>query len=124
MGFHEMEVAAQRKVTRRFIDADPYSVVLTRTTRTENGAGGFKKTNPTPLTAQRVRLMPQATQGRLEERQILDGQMVQINYHMVGDIGLDVQRGDTFTKDGALHEVVWVVTVSEYEVKAGITNRG
>lgn len=123
-GFREMEIKAQRRVTRRFIDADPIDVVLNRATRTANGAGGFVKTAPSSLAAQRVRLMPQATQGRLEEKMLLDGQMVEIEYHMVGDTTLDVERGDWFFIDGIKHEVVWVVNVGSYETKAGVTNRG
>jgi hypothetical protein len=124
MTFREMEIAQQRKVTRRFIDADPYDVVLSRATMVPNGAGGLKKTAPSSLAAQRVRLMLQATQGRLEEAMLADGQVVKVDYHMVGDIGLDVERGDWFFMDGVKHEVVWVATVGEYEVKAGVTNRG
>ena len=124
MGFRETEIAAQRRVTRRFIDADPIDVIFNRAERVENGAGGFLKQAPSTLAAQRVRLCLQATQGRLEEKQLLDGQMVEIDYHLVGDTDLDIERGDWFFKDGLKHEVVWVATVGEYEIKAGITNRG
>lgn len=124
MGFREREIETQRKVTRRFIDADPMDVVLNRAERVDNGAGGFIKQAPSSLAPQRVRMMLQATQGRLEEKMLLDGQMVEVEYHLVGDIGLDIERGDWFFIDGIKHEVVWVATVGQYEVKAGITNRG
>lgn len=124
MTFRDREVLAQRRNTVRFIEADPYDVILSRAVRTPNGAGGYRLDNPTALTAQRVRLMPQATQGRLEEAELLDGQVVPVNYHMVGDTDLDIERGDWFYKDGYKHEVVWVVKVGDYETKAGVTNRG
>jgi len=120
----ETEIAIQRSNTRRFIDADPYDVTLSRAELLANGAGGKKKQPPSTLSPQRVRLTPQAVQGRIEEKALLDGEMVQVDFHMVGDIGLNVQRGDWFFKDGLKHEVVWTVTVGSYEVKAGVTNRG
>jgi hypothetical protein len=119
-----VEIAVQRKNTQVFIDADPVDVILNRAERIENGSGGFIKQAPSSLTAQRVRLTPQATQGRLEEKQLLDGQMVEVDYHMVGDVDLDVERGDWFFLGGLKHEVVWVISVGSYETKAGVTNRG
>lgn len=124
MGFRETEIAANRRLTRRFIDADPYQVVLSRATLIPNGAGGLKKQAPMNLASQTVRLMPQAVQGRLDEKMLLDGQMVEIDFHLIGDTTLDIQRGDWFFKDGVKHEVVWVVNVGQYETKAGVTNRG
>lgn len=110
--------------TQAFIDADPYDLVLTRPQRIDNGAGGYREVDPLTIPAQRVRLIPQGVQGRLDEAALLDGTVVVLKFHVLGMPGLDIERGDWFLHDNVRMEVAWVTEPGGYEVKAGIGNRG
>lgn len=114
----------QRRQTKAFINAAPSTVILSRAGFTSNGAGGRIQGAPSPLPSQTVRLLiPSANYGQ-GERQLLDGQVVQVDYIMLCEWDADVERGDWFYKDGEKFEVVSVRTVGDYEKKAEITNRG
>lgn len=119
------EIQVQRRNTVAFINADPITVVLNRAELVSNGAGGFRRESPSPLPPQTARLVPVGAQyGGAEEHEMLDGQTVQVDYHMVALFDADIERGDWFFLRDEKHEVVWVRSVGDYEMKAGITNRG
>lgn len=119
------ELAVQRRNTDAFINADALSVALNRAGLVSNGAGGFRRGAPSVLPPQTVRLVPVGAQyGGAEEHEMLDGQTVQVDYHMVAPFDADIERGDWFFLRDEKHEVVWVRSVGDYEMKAGVTNRG
>lgn len=100
--------------TQQWIDQNPSDVVLTRNTKVDNGAGGYTISG-TDLSSQRVRLVLQSGQGGIFRRNG-DGVMVKPTYKMSFTPLGDVQRGDTLTLDGVLHEVVWVTEFSYQRV--------
>jgi hypothetical protein len=118
------ELEAQKRQTQAFIDALPMDVIFSRATTVPNGAGGFRKEAPSPIPPQRVRFLIPGASGQQGERELLDGQVVQVDYILLSPVDADIQRGDWFYLDGMKYEVVTVRTVGGYEKKAEVTNRG
>lgn len=118
------ELKAQRRQTDAFIKANPTSVILSRAESVPNGAGGFRQGAPSALTPQEFRFIePGASYGQ-GEAQLLDGEMVRVDWILLGRYDADLKRGDWFYKDGIKYEVVTVRSTGNYEVKAEVTNRG
>lgn len=117
------ELAAQRRITAAFIAADSLSVVLQRSARTSDGAGGVIVGTPAPIAAQTMRLIPLRDVGSVQ-RTTADGQLVDPTYALLGLYNADVQRWDTFTLNGAVYEVVFVQLNRQYECKGEVFYRG
>ena len=116
------ELEAQRKLTKMFIAADALSLVLTRTPKVSDGAGGLKNGTPVNLTAQTLRLNP--LQDAVQQRTTADGKQVLPQYMLMGEYNADIARGDTFTLSGRRYEVVFVLQNKQYQVKAEVYYRG
>lgn len=116
------ELMAQRNLTKYFIAADPISLVLTRTPKVSDGAGGLKNGTPVALTAQTVRLIP--LQDATQQRTTADGKQVLPQYMLMGEYNADIARGDTFVIAGRRYEVVFVLQNKQYEVKSEVYYRG
>lgn len=116
----DVEVAAQRRITAAFVDADRFSCVLTREQRVPDGEGGYT-TQVAPIDAQWLRLVPlqDATQDRTDST----GNVVSPGYMLVGRHTNDIKRGDVFAKEGRTYEVVFVVENQQYQVKAEVIYR-
>lgn len=110
------ELAAQRLLTKAFIDADYIPIALVRQTRVPDGAGGYTQTQ-TPVAAQRFRLVPQ--QDTAKEVQTADGRMVRPVYVLLGKYDCDMQRDDRFTVGGHSYRVAQVED-KQYEVKGQV----
>lgn len=115
------ETDMQRVQTKAFIDADPADIILSRAELVSNGAGGTRLGAPSSIPSQTVRIIPT---GPGTERELVDGQTVQVDYVVMGEYDFDVLRGDWFYKDGIKYEVVSFANTGHYEVKAEVTNRG
>lgn len=109
-----------REQTRKFIGENPVDIVLTRYTKVNDGAGGTRTTNE-DLPAQRMRVIAQRSAVAIERRTI-GGVTVTPDLVLQGMPETDVVRGDTFTYNGVLMEVVWV-HVFGYEKLAEVTIR-
>lgn len=116
------ELRAQRRVTDMFIKADQLDIVLERSTRTSDGAGGVTSGVPTPLPAQVMRLIPR--QDGATERTTADGQMVSPSYTLMGYHDADMQRWDEFTHDGHRYQVVFINENRQYETKGEVAYLG
>lgn len=117
----EQEAAMQRGITAAFVAADAFSCVLTREQRVPDGEGGYT-TVPTPVDAQWLRLVP--LQDATQDRRDSTGSVVSPGYMLVGEHTADIQRFDTFTKDGRRYEVVFVLENRQYQVKAEVIYLG
>lgn len=95
-----------KEQTRRFIDENPLYINLTRNARVSDGAGGYT-TTPSALEPQTMRVVPQSRLVSVERR-TTGGAMVKPDMNLVCQFNADVQRGDTFTYNGLLMEVIWV----------------
>jgi hypothetical protein len=110
-----------REQTRNFIAENPSQVVLTRSTETPDGAGGTTKGSPTPLTAQKMRIVLQAANESREIR-TSSGEMLKPTAVLIAEYNADVQRGDVLTINGVRHEVAWVRNLG-YEISADVVAR-
>lgn len=117
----ELEVAAQRRITAAFVDADRFSCVLTREQRVPDGEGGY--TNElAQIGAQWLRLVP--LQDATQDRTDATGNVVSPGYMLIGPYSADIKRGDTFTKEGRRYEVVFILENQQYQVKGEVTYLG
>lgn len=105
-------VATLRKQTKQFITENPTSMVLTRRTRTPDGAGGYTLTSPTALGAQVVRVVQQ-TAAATVERQTVEGEVVRPEYKIVAEWDADIAEGDITTINGRRVEVVFINDIME-----------
>lgn len=125
MAANAVELAVQRQATTAFIQADVTSVILNRADLLPNGAGGKIRSAGEPRDPLTCRLIPVGVAyGGAEVHEMLDGQTVQVHYHLLADWDADVEVGDWFFRDGHKHEILWVRVVGDYEKKAGVTDRG
>jgi len=121
-GIATAELQLQRSLTRAFIGADSIDVVLQRSPRTADGAGGFTTGTAVPLGSQRMRLIPQ--QDGATARLTADGQEVTPAYVLMGEHTADMQRGDEFTLDGRRYQIVFINANRQYEVKGEVAYLG
>ena len=108
--------------TKKFIDENPSDIVLTRAERAADGAGGTTAGTPTPLSAQRVRLVPANPSAGAEVRTV-SGEVVNMTYSLIGLPDANVKEGDTLDIGGLRHEVVQVMVLGGYEVRAELVRR-
>jgi hypothetical protein len=111
------------KQTRQFIAEDPTVINLTRTARNSDGAGGWTPGAPTPVAAQTVRLVPSNPSTGSEVRTV-SGEVLKTTYSIVAMPDANIQEGDSFMVDGFRHEVVIVLGIGGYEVRAEVVRRG
>jgi hypothetical protein len=116
------ELAAQRLLTKVFVEADVLAVVLYRTTRTSDGTGGSVVGPAEPLAPQRMRLIPMGDGA--QERFTADGAAVTPSYRLLGLHTADMERGDTFTIAGRRYEIVFINENRQYEIKGEVAYRG
>lgn len=100
------ELRAHRRITRAYIQAEPFLVVLTRTTKEETAAGGWieKPLNP-PLDPQVVRIIPfkrRMTNAKIDSQ---FGDIHYLDWSLLGLHDLDVQESDRFEWRGNYIEV-------------------
>ena len=121
MGIPAPELAVHRLNTVAFIAADSFACVLNRAVPVSDGAGG-KTVTYSPLASQTMRLIPLGDGAT--ERQAEDGAMVRPTYMLLGRYDANMQRGDTFTKDGRRYRVVYINENSQYERKGEVVYVG
>ena len=102
-------VEVLREQTKQFIAEDPTSVVLSRNTKAEDGAGGSTFT-PAPLPSQVVKVA-QRSESSSVERRTESGEVVRPGITLVCEWDADIQRGDTFEWEGLNVEIVWVTAL-------------
>lgn len=116
------ELAAQRLLTKAFVNADYLTVTLYRGQVTSDGAGGTVVGAPAPLAPQRMRLIPLADGA--QERMTANGRAVTPSYMLLGLYDADMERGDQFTVNGRRYEVVFLNENQQYEKKGEVAYRG
>ena len=116
MALSPTERIMARRQIGALIDADPVDIILTRTPRVSDGAGGFLKGTPQELEPQTVTIIP--FKRRMSEYQVNTelGDVIDYPYLVLGDHNLDIQRGDTFSWQGNIFEV-HAIEVLEREVR-------
>lgn len=115
------ELKAQRRVSRAFIDADARMVVLLRSARTSDGAGGFVLGDPVAQGAQSLRLLPQ--EDGATARTTAEGETATPEYMLMGPWDANMQRFDEFELDGIRYQIVYIDD-RKYELKGEVVRLG
>ncbi len=123
MGQNPAALRVLRKQTKRFIDDDPFTIVLTPRERTRVPGGGHEMTDMTPREPQTVKLIYTGSArgiGGAEGVQVTgDGVERRYDYVIVGEWDLVIDVGDYWTDDrGQRWEVLGMIPDNEYERRA------
>jgi hypothetical protein len=121
MTLRPAELKAQQRISRAFIDADARDVILLRSPRTDDGAGGFVVGEPVSQGAQRLRLLPQ--EDGATERTTAEGETATPQYMLMGPWNANMQRWDEFELDGIRYQVVYIDD-RKYELKGEVIRLG
>jgi len=115
------ELKAQQRISLAFIEADARDVILMRSPRTDDGAGGFVVGTPVPVGPQRLRLLPQ--EDGATERTTAEGESATPQYMLMGPWNANMKRWDEFTLDGIRYQVVYIDD-RKYELKGEVVRLG
>jgi len=119
-----LEAAVQRVITENFISASPVTLSLSRPSLADDGAGG-RTTVWNSLPPQIFRMVLQTGSNVIRS---VDGEELRPEFALVGPWNADVNRGDRFTYDGIVYEVIWThpgnVMPTAYEIRAEVVSRG
>ena len=110
-----------RKQTREFIDENPTSIALTRSTRVSDNAGGFRTTTET-LEPQAVRIIEQPATS--VESRTVSGEVLKPDFVVIGEHDLDIREGDSWSRtingQKQTFEVMYVRYERSYETWAEV----
>lgn len=121
-----IELAAQRRITKAFIDAHPVQVVLIPRVPTKTGTG-TKLVDQTPRSVQTVRLIDQSGGGGTTPGVIttLDGQQRKVEFQMLGTYDADFGLYDYWLdSQGVRLEVAELLPANGYEQRAQVVRYG
>lgn len=118
------ETRMQRRLLRKYIDAEPVDVELLRPVLVETTAGGLRKDPPVRLPPQRVRLVPFKRRLVRITRDTPDGDIINLEYVLIGPHDLDVKVGDHFHADGGKYDVISIEPNRSFRTAVNITYRG
>lgn len=106
MSVTRAERVMSRRIIRQLIRLDSSEVAFTRVEMLDDGEGGVKKGAKRTLDPQKVTIVP-------FKRRFVDGVLVtdfgQVEGQsrmLLGEVGLDIEKGDTFTWRGGKYTVV------------------
>jgi hypothetical protein len=100
------ETRMQRKLLREFVAAEPVQIAIFRPVMTKTLAGGLKKDTPIPLPPQTFRLVPFKKRLTRITRDTPDGNIINLEYVLIGEYDADVRPGDFFTYDNGMYDVI------------------
>lgn len=95
-----IQESLRTKVFQAFIDDNPSTIVLQRSARVSDGAGGWIDQAPVAQAAQECRIIYSGNKGDNMERILPDGSVLVITHRVVFMPGANVQRYDWFLHEG------------------------
>ncbi len=103
-----VELKMQRKQVDAWRDARPTKLILTRYSKTRDGAGGWIENDPRQLDPQIFRIV--VFKRRLTQfmDNIEEGEVANLNYTLVGLPDADIEKGDSFVYDGNVYKITAV----------------
>lgn len=119
------ETRMQRRLLKAFLDAEPADIELQRPTFVKTPAGGLKATVPAKtLSKQRFRLVPFKKRMTKITRDTPDGNIINLEYVLIGHHDADVKPGDYFEWNNQMYDVVSLEPRDDYRIAANISYRG
>lgn len=122
--YHKVEERIQRNLLKEFIASEPSQVVFNRPVIIETDAGGKKQGPPTILPAQTVRLVPFVRRLSKMTRDTPDGNIINLQYVVVGRHDLDVKMADFFVHEDGIYDVVSIEPNRRFRTAVNVTYRG
>lgn len=119
-----VETRMQRKLLKEYIAAEPVEVELQRPIIEKTAAGGLKTTGFTRLPSQTARLVPFKRRLTAITRDTPDGNIIHLEYVLIGHYDMDVQPGDYFEAEGDRFDVISIEPNRAYRTACNITYRG
>lgn len=113
-----------RRQVAAMINSDPIDIILTRTPKVPDGAGGFVKGPPAVLPSQKVAIHPFKRRFSEMLTNTEMGDIVDYPYVIVGFPDLDIKRDDVFTWQGDQFKVHDVDIKVDVRVKAQVDYYG
>ena len=111
-------------LTQYFINENPVTVTLSRRPKTPTGSGGWKYGAGAPQTPFVGRLVGSNFKRDTSVRTTEAGQEVVPTHVLIAMPGTDVLRGDQFTIDGLLYEVVAFNEMPKWRINAEVMVHG
>lgn len=102
------EISLRRRNLKTYIAADPVTVVFTRFPQVSDGAGGWRKGQPTQVAPQMMRLVPYKRRLSSLTDMVTAGDIPHAQYSLVAEYDADVQRYDEFELNGEWMKVIGV----------------
>lgn len=102
----ELKIRRQNLVA--YINADPVTISLRRYPRIDDGGGGWVKGPVQNIAPQVMRLVPYKRRLSSLTDHTADGDIPNVQYSLVAPVGVDVQRWDEFTLNGAEYKVMGI----------------
>lgn len=123
MGQSPAALRVLRKQTKRFIEDDPFDIILVPRAKSRVPGGGFEMVDQTPRPSQRVKLIYTGSArgiGGAEGVQVTgDGVERRYDYVIVGEWDLEIEVGDYWTDArNQRWEVLGMIPDNEYERRA------
>lgn len=110
--------------TQAFINENPDDIVLMRAAKVAQPSGGWRLGPPAPLASQVMRKVALNRVTAAVERVLPDGRTVHPTFTLIAMPDADIEAGDTFTLDGAKHEVVYVGDRPRWRLSAEVVVDG
>lgn len=121
-GATSLELAAQRRTTKAFIDRLPTTLILTPRSRVRKPAGGWVWEDQADRLPQVFTLIEHS--GPPEMVRAQDGVDRRVEFELLGEWDSQMAVGDVFSHKGKDWEIVEMWFENDYERRARVTARG
>jgi hypothetical protein len=103
-----IEMKQRRQVLAAYINSDPVTISFRRYPKIDDGAGGWYKGPVQNVDPQVMRLVPYKRRLSSLTDHTADGDIPHVQYSLVAQPDVDVQRWDEFTLNGAEYKVTGI----------------
>lgn len=120
-----MDPATQRRITKKFIDLIPSTIVLTPSNKVKKPSGGTSFTDGAPKAPLTVTFIETSAQGGWPKpTATLDGVERVAEMQIVAEWGAPIAVRDHFFHQGKQWEIIGVFFDNQYETRALVSSRG
>lgn len=119
-----LELAANRRITKAFIETAPIEVALVPRVKIPQPSGGSKWGRAAPRDVQRLRLVEPSSARSTAPVRAIDGIDRVIEFMLIGEHDAEIGLYDVFTHDGAEWEVLYAHPFNGWERRVEVARRG